>query len=129
MRTKWIALILLLTFLVTLTATEATADIRRIGQCRSRGDFATCVAGGSVNDPARLWVKVISRPSQRVDGSWSVVCSRGAAAGSRIGDFAGVTPLKKLVRMNFADPDHCSLSSAVQLSEGGFIRVRLLARV
>jgi hypothetical protein len=127
MRRKWIALTLLLTFLVTLTATEATADIRRIGQCRSRGDFATCVAGGSVNDPARLWVKVISRPSQRVDGSWSVVCSRGTAAGSRIG--AGVTPLKKLVRMNFADPDHCSLSSAAQLSEGGFIRVRLLARV
>ena len=82
-----------------------------------------------MNDPARLWVKVISRPSQGVDGSSSVVCSRGTAAGSRIGDFAGVTPLKKLVRMNFADPDHCSLSSAAQLSEGGFIRVRLLARV
>jgi hypothetical protein len=29
MRTKWIALTLLLTFFVTLTATEATADIRR----------------------------------------------------------------------------------------------------
>jgi hypothetical protein len=129
MRTKWIALTLLLTFFVTLIATEATADIRKIGQCRSRGDFASCVAGGSVNDPARLWVKVIARPSQRVDGSWSVVCSRGTGAGSRIGDYAGVTPLKKRVRMNFADPDHCSLSSAAQLSDGGFIRVLLLARV
>jgi hypothetical protein len=129
MRTKWIALTLVLTFFVTLTATEATADIRRIGQCRSSGDFAICVASGSVDDPARLWVKVIARPSQRVNGSWSVVCSRGTGAGSRSGDYAGVTPLKKPVRMNFADPDQCSLSSAAQLSDGGFVRVVLLARV
>lgn len=127
MRTKRLALLLLLAFLVTITATEATADIRRLDRCRANGDFAICVARGSVDDPIRLWVKVTARPNQRVEGSWSLFCT--GSGESRSGDFAGITPIKKRVRLNSADPDTCSFSSWARLSDSGGIKVVLLARV
>jgi hypothetical protein len=115
--------------LVIITTTEAAADIRSIGRCRARGDFAICVASGSVDNPSRLWVKVRSTPNQSVDGSWTVVCSRGFGAGSRDGNFSGVTPLKRRIRMPYTNPDDCTLSGSAQLSDSGRLVVILLARV
>ena len=128
MRMRLIGSVLTL-LLVATAASEASADIRRIGRCRARGDFAICVADGSVDNPSRMWVKVKALPNQSVSGSWTVVCSRGSGAGSRDGNFSGQTPLKRRIRMPYTNPDNCSVGASGQLSHGGRIVVILLARV
>jgi hypothetical protein len=101
----------------------------RIGSCRSSGDFATCVASGSVNNPLYIRVHVKASPDQHVSGDWSMVCSKGSGAGSTQGTVSGTTPRAKRLRMPFANPDSCSVAADAQLSGGGSIHVYLTARI
>ena len=111
------------------TSTPAHASIKRIGKCSARGNYATCVASGSVNHPHALFVKVASRPRQRVAVYWSTVCSRGYGAGSKSGSFKARTPVRRQVKMAYAAPDDCTMSASAQLTHKGGLRVKLLARV
>lgn len=115
------------TVMLTGTATAASNSIRQVGSCRANGDFAICVASGSVNRPKALYVHVSSVPSQRVSGAWDVVCSKGLGAGSKSGSFSGRTRLRRKLRMPYARPDSCTVSADAQLSHGGRIHVWITA--
>jgi hypothetical protein len=118
---------------VSASTHAAPATVRHLGGCRARGDFAICVAGGSVNHPSSIHVHVTANPAQRVTGSWSVVCSRGFGAGSKSGNFhgrAGATshPLTVPVKMPYKHPDNCTASADAQLSSHGRLHVWITAR-
>jgi invasion protein IalB len=96
-------------------------------KCTARGDFATCVTSGNVNNPVRISVHVVTSPDQRVSGSWSMVCSKGSGAGSKSGTFGGATPLHHALTMPYARPNSCSVAADAQLSGSGSITVYLTA--
>ena len=115
---------------LTALAEPALAAVIIVDRAIARGDYAVATAGGSVDRPRRLWVKVGARPNQRVDVSWVTVCSRGFGAGSRDGSFSGVTPLRRRIAMPYRRPDDCTVSASAQLSgRGRRIVVIILARV
>lgn len=123
---------LLLTALLTivLLAEPALADIIVVDRAVGRGDYAVATASGTVDEPRRLWVKVKARPNQRVDVYWITTCARGTGAGSRDGDFSGITPVKRRIGMSYRRPDSCSVAATAQLSgRGRKIVVIILARV
>jgi hypothetical protein len=115
--------------LVAALAQTARAEIVVIDRGRAVGPQALGSASGSVHNPKRIWMKVKSRPSQRIDASWSMVCSHGSLPGTRDGDFSGRTPIKRRLGMPFRRPDSCSVASRAQLTDTGRIFVVLLARV
>ena len=103
----------------SISGSPASTYSHFINGCRARGDFATCVAGGSVNKPLSLWVHVNARPNQRVFVAWSDVCSRGLGAGSKSGSFYARTPVRHRMRMPYLHPDSCTVSADAQLQHGG----------
>jgi hypothetical protein len=116
--------------MLTLMAEPAIADIVVVDRATARGDYAVATASGTVDNPRRLWVKVKARPNQRVDVYWLTVCSKGYGAGSKDGDFSGLTPLRKRIGMPYRRPDSCTVSASAQLSgRGRKIIVIILARV
>jgi hypothetical protein len=117
-------------FALLALAEPAWARIVRVDRAVARGDYAIAVAGGDVDRPRRIWVRVKADPNQRVDVSWTVVCSRGYGAGSRDGDFSAVTPFTRRLAMPYRRPDGCTVSAAASLSgRGNRIVVIILARV
>lgn len=110
-----------------LVATPAVADARIIGSATARGDYAIALASGSANDPASIYVRVKSRPRQRVSVFWNMICSRGFGAGSKDGDFKARTTVKRKLRMPMRNPDDCTVSASGQLDGSGRIKVQLLA--
>jgi hypothetical protein len=46
-----------------------------------------------------MFVKVGTKPNQRIDGSWNVVCSKGLGAGSRDGRFHGTAPVVDQIKL------------------------------
>jgi hypothetical protein len=101
----------------------------RIGSCRSSGDFATCIASGSVNNPLYIRAHVKASPNQIETGNWNMVCSKGTGAGSSSGSINGTTPRVKKLRMPMPHPDSCDVAVGGQLSGGGSIFVYITARV
>src|SRR5271167_3515130 len=75
---------------VMVTAVAASAST--VGTCTAQGDYATCVAGGSVNNPLTIDVTVTSSPDQPVYVAWDDTCSQGLGAGSDSGSFTTSTP-------------------------------------
>ena len=111
----------------------APAIVRQLGSCRAQGDYATCVASGSVNNPQSIHVYVSAGPAQKViNGNWDVVCSEGTGAGSKSGSFEGWAsdkhPLRRTVRMPYRRPDSCTVSADAQLSHGGHLHIWLTAQ-
>jgi invasion protein IalB len=100
-------------------AATTTAQARTVGSCRARGEYATCVASGTVNNPLRLYVHVAASPRQKVSGAWDVTCSEGDGAGSESGSFGGKTTLTRKLRMPYRRPDSCVVSADAQLSRAG----------
>jgi len=113
-------------------ASAAPSTVRFLGGCRAQGDFATCIASGSVNHPHSIHVHVIARPGQRVSGSWSMICAKGLGAGSKSGNFSGWAGLKhnlyRNLPMPYLHPDSCTVAADAQLSHGGKLHVWLTAR-
>jgi hypothetical protein len=110
MRVRLIGSVLTL-LLVATAASEASAEIRRIGRCRARGDFAICVADGSVDNPSGMWVRVKALPNQSVSGSWDRCVF--AWIGSR-------QPRRQLLRTDAAEAaDQDAVHEPGQLFGGG----------
>jgi hypothetical protein len=101
----------------------------RLGSCRSSGDFATCIASGSVNNPLYIRAHVDASPNQSETGNWNMVCSKGTSAGSTSGTISGHTPRVKRLRMPFSNPDSCDVAVSGGLNGNGSIFVYITARV
>ena len=121
----------LLAVAVPVSASQASHRNRtiRIGSCRISGDFATCEASGSVNNPIRIKVHVKAVPNQRFTGNWSMVCSKRNGAASSSGTVSGLTPRVKTLRMPFTNPDTCDVAAIASLNHRGSLHVYLTARV
>jgi len=120
-----IALVLILTM-----ASSAEASTKVVDRKSARGDYAVATAGGNVRHPKRLWVKVTSRPHERVYVSWSDTCGKGFGAGSKSGHFRATTAVKRRIKMPYHRPDSCSVAASGQLqNKGRKITVTILARV
>ncbi len=114
--------------LIALEA-PASADVKRIDRATARGDYAITTASGSVDNPTAIWVKIKARPNQKAGGNWNMVCSKGSGAGSKSGNYSGVTPFVRKLKMPYSRPDSCTVAALGSLSKGGKIIVILLARV
>jgi hypothetical protein len=112
-----------------VAASAAAGDLgKRIGQGSATGEFAIAVAEGSAEKPRELFVKVVSSPSQYVDGAYTVVCTKGQGAGTADEIFGGDTPLVEPLKHPFKHPDRCDVAADAQLSESGSVTVKLFAR-
>jgi hypothetical protein len=121
--------VLMASTLVLGLAVTSDAALRKLKKCSASGGFAVCTVSARVSRPKALFVKVTSRPKQRIEAFWSTVCTRGFGAGSKDGRFAGRTPIQRQVRMSYARPDSCSIAASAQLDDRGRIKVILYARV
>ena len=111
-------------------ATASSSGLRVFGRESASGDYAIAIATGGVKRPKQLFVRVLASPRQRVDGNWTMVCSKGLGAGSKTGRFRGRSPLTRAMRFPMRRPDDCSVSAAGALTSGsGRITVLLLKRV
>jgi hypothetical protein len=115
-----------LALLLTGSAFAGVAG-KKFAQETANGEYAIAVAAGNVDHPKAIYLRVKSRPHQKVQGSWTVICSRGYGAGSKSGDFEGQTTLDRKLKMSYRNPSSCTASAAAQLSDGGFIKVQLYA--
>jgi hypothetical protein len=100
-------------------ASSSAADASTVGTCNAQGEFATCVASGSVNKPITIDVTVTSSPDQPVFVAWSDVCSQGTGAGSDSGSFTASTPVTRAISHPYHQPDNCIVSADAQLQNGG----------
>jgi hypothetical protein len=118
---------LLLVSATLALATFPTAAIgRAIGHESASGDFAIALASGQVNHPRMISVRVVTSPSQRATGNYTMVCSKGYGAGSKSGRFSGYGRFTRQLRMPTSGPDACTVSASGSLSRGGRITVTLL---
>jgi hypothetical protein len=99
---------------------------RVVGSARASGDFATAIASATVNRPTRLSLRIIAKPRQRVDGNWTLVCSKGMGAGSKSGTVAGRSTLTRPMRFPMARPDSCTAAGSGSLSGSGRLTVQIL---
>ena len=102
-----------------VAVTAAAANASTVGTCTAQGDYATCVASGSVNDPITIDVTVTSSPDQPVYVAWSDTCSQGLGAGSASGSFTASTPVTTPISHPYYQPDNCIVSADAQLQNGG----------
>ncbi len=111
-------------------AQPARADsIIRIGRAVDSGLYATAIADSHVDYPEALWVKVQARPNQRVDVSWSLTCYDEGNSRSRSKDFTATTPLKRTLRIPYAEAEECFVNTLASLDDRGRVTIVLLARV
>lgn len=100
---------------------------KKFAQETANGEYAVAVAAGNTDDPSAIYLQVKSRPTQKVSGAWTVVCSKGYGAGSKSGNFKGTTTMVRKLKMSYANPSSCTASASAQLSNGGFLKVQLYA--
>lgn len=108
---------------VLAAAPAQAAYTQTIASCRAQGDFATCVAGHSVQHPLIIRVHATAIPGQHISGSWDMVCSKGSGSGSRSGSFNGWASLRHPLNIRLSKPyyrpDSCTVSADGQLNVGG----------
>lgn len=96
---------------------------------RARGKYAVAVASGHAKRPHALFVKVVPHPKQRIEGAWTVVCSKGSGAGTEDGRTRGKGREVEKLDMPYHRPKSCDVAADAQLQEGGHkITVTLYAR-
>jgi hypothetical protein len=102
-----------------VAATASVASASTVGSCTAQGDYATCVASGTVNKPITIDVTVTSSPDQPVFVAWDDTCSQGTGAGSDSGSFTATTPKTTAISHPYSQPDNCIVSADAQLQNGG----------
>jgi Ricin-type beta-trefoil lectin domain len=102
---------------ILTSATAARAST--VATCSAHGEFATCVAGGSTNNPITIDVTVTSSPDQPVFVAWDDTCSQGSGAGGDSGSFTASTPVTRAISHPYNQPANCIVSADAQLQNGG----------
>src|ERR1700730_972426 len=101
-----------------------------LSRCTARGDFATCVTGGTTRaHPTDIRVHVLSlHPGQSVIVAWDMGGAKASGAASRSGQFNATTTVNRRVPQPYARPDYCIVSADAQLNNPGggrFIEVEI----
>jgi Ricin-type beta-trefoil lectin domain len=107
---------------IALAGTVISAGVASagtLGSCSAEGQYATCVASGSVNNPVSISVTVTASSNQSVSVAWADTCSEGLGVGSASGSFSAETPVTQTISHPYAHPDNCVVSADAQLNGGG----------
>jgi hypothetical protein len=96
-----------------------------IDSASASGDYAIAQAAGEIDDPGTINVRVTSKPRQKVDVTWALVCVQTGGAGTKDGQFSGRTPLTKALKKPAKKVSSCTVSANAQLAEGGKVTVRI----
>jgi hypothetical protein len=124
-RTKTIA-IAVAASVAACTATATARPFKTIGTGKASGDYAVAQASGTVENPGIIRVKVTATPRQKVNVTWSMVCSQpGGGAGSKDGQFTARTTVTRTLSKPASRVTDCSVSALAQLPDGGKIRITL----
>jgi hypothetical protein len=114
---------------IALAGTAISAGVASagtVGSCSAGGQYATCVATGSVNNPASVSVTVTASSNQSVSVAWADTCSEGLGVGSGSGSFSAETPVTQKITLPYAHPDNCVVSVDAQLNgDGNSIQVAI----
>jgi hypothetical protein len=110
---------------------SGAAKITVIAQASKSGRRAQALASGLAGSFGKLSVRVTARPTQRVTGTWSIVCVSPPGLTSRAGDaFKGRSPLTVAMSpIPRPTPNaRCSVVVTGKLTKAGRVRVQLLGK-
>jgi hypothetical protein len=102
-----------------LAVSAGAASASTVGSCSAQGQFATCDASATINNPVSMSVTVTASPNQTVFVSWTDTCSLGLGAGGDSGSFTATTPVTRTIQHPYAHPDMCIVAAGAQLQNGG----------
>jgi hypothetical protein len=105
-------------------AAKARAD-RVLDRGSASGDFAIAQASGTQRGSGPVTLIVRSKPRQRVQATWVLVCTQGSGAGSRDGQFTARTPIRRRLRKPGRGSRDCIASANAQLNGSGRVTVIL----
>jgi hypothetical protein len=114
---------------LTLAGTAlASGKLYTDGHCIARGQYATCVAGGTAHKPTKLYADAWVNHSQRLTVYYDVTCAKGTGAGGKSGHFtiyvrAGRRATHK-VPHPYYHPDYCIVSIDAQINVGSYLHLR-----
>lgn len=109
--------------MVPVSARASASALHTFGTCTGHGQYAVCVASGTLYKPVNLYVYAYARPNQRLPVYWSVVCAKGLSAGSRSGSFSVTTPGRHLVSHPYNHPNYCILAADAQIDRGNYLHI------
>jgi uncharacterized protein (DUF736 family) len=95
----------------------------------AKGQNPVATAGGQVNKPRAIRVRIKSRPrGMKIGAQWATTCAKGTKSGSRGDQFRGRTPIKRRLRLRFRNPDVCNAWAKAGMKGQGKLRVILSAQ-
>ena len=94
----------------------------------NEGAHALAIAHGTTKKPRAMFVKVTSRPHQKVVGNYLDDCGKNGSGGTKGATFKGATPLVVKLKHRIDHPDACHAVGAAQLAGKGRVKVALYAR-
>jgi hypothetical protein len=105
---------------------EPKAEAVTFGEGEASGEFAIAQASGTINAPKDVRILVSATPNQKASVTYTLVCSQGAGAGTKSGQFEATTPVDRKLPLAGDDPSDCIVSANAQLQgPDGEVKVRL----
>jgi hypothetical protein len=96
-----------------------------VSTATASGPGATVSTSGSASHPRAVTISIEATPTQKVTGTWSLVCSNGA----RSGQSGAITPLTRTFTFPAAtSPARCTARATVHLSHDGRLTVQISRR-
>ena len=102
---------------------DAPPPLKTIGLKRSEGPNATAAAGGIIDKPKLIYLRVSAAPKQKVKGSWNVSCGGGNVD---MDAFEATPPYLLKLRIPRKNADSCVAGASAQLSGEGRLKVAIL---
>lgn len=126
MRTRMVLGTIAVTGAAALSGTTSTAAAKPIDSGTASGDYAIATAAGNITKPGTIRVKVTSTPRQKVDVTWTMVCTQpNGGAGSKDGSFKARTTVTRTLKKPAKRVIDCTVSALAQLSGSGRIKISL----
>jgi len=97
--------------------------LRTVTSDRGDGQNATAAAGGIMDKPEQIWLRVSAAPKQQVKGSWNVSCGGGS---TDLDAFEVTPPHLMRLRIPRKSPDSCVAGATAQLSGKGRLKIAIL---
>ena len=105
------------------SGSDAPPPLKTIGLKRGEGPNATAAAGGIIDKPKLIYLRVSAAPQQKVKGSWNVSCGGGKVD---MDTFEATPPYLLKLRIPSKNADSCVAGASAQLSGEGRLKVAIL---
>jgi hypothetical protein len=121
MPSKRIAALAAATIVLPSGAVAAGPHGKRIARATDSGANAQAEVVAKANRPKRIRLQIQADPEQRLNGSWSMKCSKGDRHGSASGDFSGRAPIVRTLGLPLNRPASCKVTASGRLKGRGRI--------